>query len=164
MLCMWCKGDFDAIEGATHDYVESTPGCWAAYSKLLAIEYENYPILGDVHRLTVDTYAAQHPGQPSRRSIQSVWSHLIALHFYLEQGFDGDKTRLQLKRFVDIGPELVWLQPPDFSGALNVNHILVAVDPQDHIRRVKEWGHSVYSCWCQVHLSEIERMIQRTFK
>jgi hypothetical protein len=67
---MWCKGDFEAIEGPVHEYMESTPGCWAAFSKVLAAEYENYRTLGDVHRLTADTYAVQHPGQPARKSTQ----------------------------------------------------------------------------------------------
>src|SRR5437764_1070524 len=131
---MWCKGDFDAIEGPVHEYMESTPGCWSAYSKVLAVEYENYQVLHDVHRLTVDAYAAQHPGQPSRKSMQSVWGHLVAMYFYLERGLDGEKTRLQLKRFVESGPELFWLPPPDFAGSLNVGHVAGRVEIQDHIR------------------------------
>jgi hypothetical protein len=116
---MWCKGDFAAIESPVHEYMESTPGCWAAYSKVLAVEYENYRVLHDVHRLTADTYAVNHPGRPSRRAMQSVCGHLVALHFYLERGFDGERTRLQLKRFLEVAPELTWLAPPDFTGAAN---------------------------------------------
>ena len=33
----------------------------------------------DIHRLSVDTYAVQHPGVPERRSIQSVAVHLMCL-------------------------------------------------------------------------------------
>lgn len=161
VLCMWCKGNFEPIDGPVHEYIESTPGCWSTYSKVLAVEYENYQELRDVHRLTVDTYAVQHPGQPSRKSIQSVWGHLVAQHLYLKRGLDGEKTRLRLERFVDISPELVWLPPPDFTGALNIGHVANAADNQDHIRRVKEWGSSVYSCWHQMHAVEIEGMIQR---
>ena len=56
MQCMWCKGDFDAGEGPVHEYMESTSGCWATYSKVLTVEYQNWQVLHDVHRLTVDTY------------------------------------------------------------------------------------------------------------
>jgi hypothetical protein len=129
---------------------------------VLAVEYQNWQALHDAHRLTVDTYAAQHPGQPSRKSIQSVWGHLVALYFYLEKGFDGERTRRQLGRFIEIGPELVWLRPPDFTGAVNVSHVAGAVDDQDHIIRVKEWGKSVYAYWCKSHASEIQRMAQKT--
>jgi len=162
MQCMWCKGDFDLGEGPVHEYMESTPGCWATYSKVLAVEYQNYKALHDVHRLTVDTYAAQHPGRPSRKSIQSTWGHLVALYFYLEKGFDGEQTRRQIERFVEFGPELVWLRPPDFTGAVNVSHVAGAVDDQDHLTRVKEWGQSVYASWCKSHASEIQCMAQKT--
>jgi hypothetical protein len=90
-----------------------------------------------------------------------VWSHLVALHFYLDRGFDGDKTRLHMKRFVERSPELTWLPPPDFAGTLNVNHVLAAVDSQDHVTRAKEWATSVYSCWQRIHRSEIEGMVHK---
>lgn len=41
---------------------------------------------GAVHELTVDAYAAQHPGQPSPQSIQSVAVHLVSLWHILEEG------------------------------------------------------------------------------
>ena len=164
MLCIWCKGDFDDIEGPVHEYMESTPGCWAAYSKLLSIEYENYTLYRDIHRLTVDTYGVQHPGQPSRKSIQSVWGHLIAMRFYLEQGLDGDTTRWRLGQFLEQGHDLTWLPPPDFSDTLKVSHVLAASSSTDHICRVREWGNSVYACWTQMHASEIEGMFRRAFK
>jgi hypothetical protein len=43
----------------------------------------DYP---DVHRLTVDTYAVQHPGRPTPQTIQSVTVHLISLSCVLERG------------------------------------------------------------------------------
>lgn len=161
MLCMGCKGDFDSIEGPVHEYMESSPGCWATYSSVLAVEYENYQALHNIHRLTADTYAVQHPGQPSRNSIQSVWGHLVAQYFYLEKGYDGEKTRSQIKRFLEAKPELVWLPPPDFTGSLNVNHVAGSVEPQDHIRRVQEWGRSVYEYWLKDHALEIYQMVQK---
>lgn len=159
MLCMWCRGEFDDIDGPVHEYMESTPGCWAAYSKVLAAEYQNYRALGDVHRVTADTYAVQHPGKPSPQALQSVWSHLIVLDFYLVRGYDGDRARQQHRRFLQSHLKLDWLPPPDFSGTLNVSHVLQAADPQDHIRRVREWGTSVYDRWRDRHGAAIARVI-----
>jgi len=63
----------------------STAGCWSCYGDLLAREYENPVLFGAVHRLTVDSYALQHPGDTNdRRAIQSVWVHYAALQLALE--------------------------------------------------------------------------------
>jgi hypothetical protein len=151
LKCMWCHGEFDDVKGVVHEYIESTPGCWAAYSKLLSLEYENYPVLGNIHRLTVDTYAAQHPGKPSKRSIQSVWGHLVAMYFFLDKGMDGERTRSRLGRFVQSNPDLVWLSPPDFSRCITVAYPLSAQGTDDHVKKVMEWGRSVYQSWMRIH-------------
>lgn len=75
--CMWCSGAFPEVAGPTHKYMQSTPGCWAAFGRVLAREYGDQRYFA-VHRLTVDAYAIQHPGIPSRQSIQSV-SHALML-------------------------------------------------------------------------------------
>ena len=78
--CFSCGGCFERHEGPTHKYMLSSPGCWKAYGELLAREYGNPLLFGAVHRLTVDAYALQHPGNPSdRRATQSVWIHYVAL-------------------------------------------------------------------------------------
>ena len=61
MRCLGCGGEFREMDGPTHPYVLSSAGCWAAYGELLALEYEDrtYAV---VNRLSVDTYAVQHPG------------------------------------------------------------------------------------------------------
>ena len=74
--------------GPTHRYMESLPGCWAIYGEVLAREYSDLAYAA-VHRLTVDAYAVQHPGQPSPQSIQSVGVHLLRLCLILEHGFSA---------------------------------------------------------------------------
>ena len=60
----------DNIEGKPHNYIGAVQGCWNLYGIILAKEYLKYNALELTHRLTVDTYAVQHPGYPNRRSIQ----------------------------------------------------------------------------------------------
>jgi hypothetical protein len=55
--------------------MESSPGCWQIYGEVLAREYSD-AAFRSIHRLTVDSYAVQHPGQPTAQSIQSVCVHL----------------------------------------------------------------------------------------
>ena len=73
------------VDGPTHRYIGASAGCWALYGEVLAREYGDYALYVPVHRLTVDAYAAQHPGEASRRAVQSVAVHLIRLHFRLER-------------------------------------------------------------------------------
>jgi len=84
-VCPGCGRRFPGYSSPVHPYIGSSAGCWAVYGQLLEREYGEfgYP---DVHRLTVDAYAAQHPGMPYRQSIQSVAIHLISLHLVLERG------------------------------------------------------------------------------
>ncbi len=53
------------------------------YGVILQHEYSD-PRLLPTHRLSVDTYAIQHPGDGSRRAIQSVGLHLARLMIQLE--------------------------------------------------------------------------------
>ncbi len=61
--CFSCGALVPATDGTTHDHMLSSPGCWAIYGEVLAREYERPAYMAD-HRLTVDAYAVQHPGEP----------------------------------------------------------------------------------------------------
>ncbi|MGH2615999.1 MAG: DUF5946 family protein, partial [Thermomicrobiales bacterium] len=81
--CPGCGALTDEGDGPTHPYFGSSPGCWAIYGEVLAREYEefDYP---PIHRLTVDSYAVQHPDETSPLATQSVALHLAGLHLVLE--------------------------------------------------------------------------------
>ena len=84
--CVGCGALVPDVAGPTHPYIGASRGCWAIYGEVLAKEYGEYGY-PPVHGLTVDAYAAQHPGTPSRQAIQSVAVHLIALYLVLERGY-----------------------------------------------------------------------------
>src|SRR3954470_16111070 len=86
--CPGCGRLYPGSDGATHAYIGASAGCWARYGELLALEYGDARLMR-WHRLTVDSYAAQHPGVPARRSAQSVHVHLAGLYLTLERGLDG---------------------------------------------------------------------------
>jgi Family of unknown function (DUF5946) len=88
---MWCKGTFQTENGPTHEYMESIAGCWASFCRVLAREYQDQRFF-IVHRLTVDSYAVQHPGNPSRQSIQSVGVHLVRLCLFFEHELTPDRA------------------------------------------------------------------------
>ena len=95
--CMWCGDRHGLTEGPVHDYIESTPGCWDAYSKVLATEFAEWFELSETNRLTVDTYAVQHPGRPGRKAIQSVNGHLVSLFLVLKMNYSGARAAQRLK-------------------------------------------------------------------
>ncbi len=64
--------------GPVHGYFGASPGCWALYTAMLGHEFGNWEAA--THRLSVDTYAVQHPGTSARQAaVNSVGIHLIAL-------------------------------------------------------------------------------------
>lgn len=129
--------------------MESSPACWAKYGGLLAREYEN-PEYMAAHRLTVDTYAAQHPGTPSPQSIQSVAVHLISLHAVLEQALEQRDATALLKVCADRG-RFEWLAPPTSVYSLTVLHPLAATNSVAHVVAIREWAECTWDAWSPHH-------------
>lgn len=145
------------VDGPTHRYIGASAGCWALYGEVLAKEYEGYALYAPVHRLTVDAYAAQHPGVPSRLAVQSVAVHLIRLHFQLERGLPHEKANaVMLRVSAHAKDSFTWLKPPTSLGAATVLDVLGARDPTEHVERVREWAKSVWGAW-QLHHDTVRR-------
>jgi len=119
--CPGCGGLFSDIDapGPAHAYLGASHGCWAVYCDILAKEYGEYKY-PEVHRLTVDSYSAQHPGTPSRQSIQSVAGHLISLYLVLERGLTAKKATAAIRQAIERSHHFVWLPPPASLGAVTV--------------------------------------------
>ncbi|MDD2773767.1 MAG: DUF5946 family protein [Elusimicrobiales bacterium] len=157
--CKWCEGGFAGIDGPVHEYIESAPGCWAVYSGILAKEYESYNDMQDTHRLTVDTYAVQHPGKPSRKSRQSVMGHLVSMYYVLEKNMNGASARQKLKEFIERKQKLRWLEPPSFKGTLTVSDVALAKNSEEHKILVRKWAESVWQTWFRKYEKEILSVI-----
>jgi hypothetical protein len=130
--------------------MESCPGCWAAYGELLAREYGSREH-GVLHRLTVDAYAVQHPGHPSRRSAQSVAVHLMSLCLVLERGMPAQKATGVLAAAVDAGGPYEWLPPPASRGDITVAYVLGSDSAKDHVERVRGWASGAWKAWAAHH-------------
>ena len=130
--------------------MESSPGCWAAFGQLLAREYSD-PTYHEVHRLSVDAYAVQHPGSPSRLCIQSVGVHLIRLGLFLEHGLSpGDANNAMLKA-AKHKDTFVWLSPPAFLGPLTVADVVKAGSVQEHKTLVRAGAEGAWAAWSPHH-------------
>lgn len=147
--CSGCGVELPARDGPVHRYIESSPACWAAYGEVLAREYQN-PEFMAVHRLTVDTYAVQHPGHPGPQATQSVGAHLLSLFAIIECGFSHSAaTELLGKAVANVN--FTWLEPPASMGPLTVLSVLSAVDLSEHKLAVKQWAASAWQAWADHH-------------
>lgn len=148
--CPGCGALFEDIQGPTHRYLESSPGCWAAYGEVLVREYSD-PAYYSIHRLTVDSYAVQHPGQPSPQSIQSVAVHLISLCLVLEHNLELQRATAAMQTAVKTKGRFVWLTPPASPGTVTVVDVRAAQDAEQHARIVRAWAESAWSAWSPHH-------------
>jgi hypothetical protein len=147
--CPGCGLVLAQAPGPVHAYLGASAECWALYGTVLAREYGEPAYFG-VHQLTADTYAVQHPGEPERRTIQSLALHLITLGMFVEgraQPADGSKLH---KRLVGAGP-YEWLEPPSTEGRLTIREVADAHDPVEHEERVMEWARDVWDAWSPHH-------------
>jgi Family of unknown function (DUF5946) len=148
--CVGCGATVRDVPGPTHPYIDASPGCWAAFVEVLAREYGDlrYPPL---HRVTVDAYAAQHPGTPSPRSSCSVALHLIGLHLVLERGERPERATRAMRRAAARRSEFARLRPPASLGALTILDVRGARGSADRASRMWRWVRSVWSAWSPHH-------------
>ena len=144
--CRDCGLMLPPCEGEGHPYLGASPACWALYGEVLAREYGD-PAFMAAHRLTVDAYAAQHPGRPERRTIQSINLHLVALHLSLERRLEPGFIARAIGVLTREEATLQWLEPPSFLGEMTVADVAAASTPEEHGRLVAAWACSVWRAW-----------------
>jgi hypothetical protein len=127
----------------------SSPACWAAFNAVMAREYSD-PDLMAVHRLSVDAWAVQHPGDGSRRAIQSVGLHLARLMIQIEQGLEGEAANAAMLRFATRKASLPEL-PPREPYAFTVADVVHAIEPEAHRLAVRGWATAVWADWSDQH-------------
>lgn len=130
--CAGCGASVPRSDGPTHEYIGASPGCWAIFTELA------------MNQLVVDAYAAQHPGTPSRRSIQSVAVHLISLCVQIEHGADAARARDAILAALGIAFRFVWLDPPSWDDALTIADVRDAAG-------ARAWAESVWRAWAPHH-------------
>lgn len=148
-VCPGCGSRLPAVEGPVHAYMTSSPACWAAFNAVMAREYSN-PGLMAVHRLSVDAWAVQHPGDGSRRAIQSVGLHLARLMVQIEQGLEGEAANSAMLGFAARKGDLPGL-PPRAAYALTVAEVVEVEAPDAHAAAVRRWAASVWADWADQH-------------
>jgi hypothetical protein len=159
--CVGCGGEFPRIEGPTHRYMTSAPGCWQRYRALLEVLYSQ-PGLRSALVMCVDTYAVQHPGAPGPQAIQSVAVHLLNMHGYLVRGrpVQIPQKTFSERAFDAIVPTsrraLFWLEPPSFSGSLTVLDMPITGTGDEITVGAQAWAQAVWMAWAPHHVQVAE--------
>jgi hypothetical protein len=113
------------------------------------------------HRVVVDAYMAQHPGDGTdRRDRQSVFAHLVGLCAVLEAGLEGARATEVIRRVIkrDDFPVLTRCRGP---GDLTLLHLIGASDLPDYEQRARDWAGAVWQSWTEHHPS-IRRAVAAT--
>ncbi len=148
--CFSCGGLFPDIEGPVHRYMASSPGCWSVYGQVLAREYSDTSYF-EVHRLTVDTYAVQHPGSTDRQSIQSVGLHLIRLCLFLEHGLTAKNTNNAMLEAGKRKHSFIWLERPKSLGSITTADVAATKSVDEHKTMVRAWAQDSWEAWSMHH-------------
>lgn len=151
VICLGCGAPVEDIPGNPHKYLGASAGCWKIYGEILASEYGDFGYPETTHRLTVGTYAVQHPGKPDRQAIKSVNVHLISLFLILERGLDGAEATFAIRKILQQRLDLTWLEPPVPNGTVTVLDIAAAADFKKHQRVVEAWAENVWQAWSSYH-------------
>ncbi len=130
-------------------YYNASAECWSVYTEVLGAEYGNAVLFGQVHQLTVDTYAVQHAG--GSHPDKSVVTHLCGLHLVIERGHRSPEVPPLFQRIT--GAVTAWPHwpPPDGRGTLTVFDVALADSAEAHAALVRDWAGSVWSAWAEYH-------------
>ncbi len=145
-------------EALSYDgYYNVSPECWSVYTEVLEAEFSDMVLFGQVHHLTVDTYAVQHAGGIHKE--KSVLVHLTGLHLVHEKGIKVSQVSKYLQKLTRKIDKLPVFIPPENRGKLTVFDIAMAADQTEHAKLVKEWSKQLWLAWSHVH-REIERIVK----
>ena len=124
--------------------------CQRVFDEILAREFGDYRY-GREHRLMVDAYALQHPAE-YMRSAKSYAAHLTGVYATFERTGTVEVNRT-VQAWLN-GPQ-TFQRPghpePRQRGALTIIHVHEAGDPEEHLRRVREWAQSAWEAWRGYH-------------
>ncbi|MEE8143729.1 MAG: DUF5946 family protein [Planctomycetota bacterium] len=130
-------------------YYNTSPECFSVYTEVLGDEFGNVLLFGQVHQLTVDTYAVQHAGgvHPDK----SIDVHLVGLYLGLERGLTSTRVPKLLKRLADTVSYWPHFPPPTETGSVTVLEVALADSVEAHMKLVREWAGQLWDAWSPYH-------------
>src|SRR6266849_3874699 len=121
--------------------------CWSVFEEVLAVEFQNAVLFGQVHQLTVDAYAVQHAG--GQHPDKSVDIHLCGLHLTLVESMKPVTVPPILQRIASTIDAWPHFAPPARISEVTVCDVALSKMMADHIEMVKRWARLVWSTWTE---------------
>ena len=132
--------------------------CWALFEQVIAEEFQNAPLFGRAHQITVDAYAVQHAG--GRHPDKSVCVHLAGLYLTMERGVAPADVPLRLQRLASRMTSWPHFEVPAARASLTVHDVVLASGAAEaHIRAVQAWGRGVWNAWA-AHHDAVRRLLE----
>jgi Family of unknown function (DUF5946) len=149
--CFSCNAIVPNIDGEVHKYMDSSPGCWYLFGKILEKEF-SIPSYKTNSRLTIDAYAIQHYGKLTvPQAVKSVNHHLISLTFYFYYKMNVKQSDAAFKKLAQFKENFKWIEPPKNIGDITVVDVLKAQCAQEHLKLVDDWAYKSWIAWKQHH-------------
>ncbi|MFD2200874.1 DUF5946 family protein [Shivajiella indica] len=152
--CFGCGSNSLNIEGETHDYLLSSPGCWIMFCEVMDREYSDFTY-AKAHHFTVDAYTSQHVGiKDDKRAINSINIHLASLYMIFERDLhvaDAASFKMNFSQYFKGSELLKWLEPPATFGELTIYELWDNNKPELHYNLAEKWAKSVWESWKHQH-------------
>jgi hypothetical protein len=163
IICPGCGLRMPARKSTTttRGYYNVSDECWDLYTEVLETEYSNAFLFGQVHQMTVDSYAVQHAGGP--HPDKSLDVHLFGLYLGLVKGIRSPYIPPLLQRLVAAIEVWPHYEPPTERALITIFDVAFCDSTEDHIRVVKDWAQAVWESWSKYH-AEVGRLISNHLK
>jgi hypothetical protein len=145
--CAGCGVELPANHWLSRPGSGRSTECWELYGEVVANEQTDMTLVRDYHQLTVDAYAAQHPGGGRMALVYG----LVGLHMTLDRGIAGVDVRTMHPRMTGTVAHWPDLSPPARRGALTVADIALAAGVDEHADLVTRWAREVWRAWGTTH-------------
>jgi hypothetical protein len=158
-----CPGCATLLAGGAlpyRGYYNSSAECWAEYTRVLAVEYQDAVLFGQVHQLTVDAYAVQHAG--GAHPDKSVCVHLVGLHLALERGFDSVDIPARLQQVSGAISTWPHFELPSVRSQVTAHDVAQAKSTREHAELVRRWASQTWEAW-SAHHSAVAALMDACF-
>jgi hypothetical protein len=147
--CPGCRVLLPGPGDPWHPRSTASEACHALYGEALGYEHLHLARVGRWHQLLVDTYAAQHAGDPTTR-IATAFA-LIGLYLTLEHGWSGIEVRDAHQLLAGRYRDWPGFEAPRAPASITVQDLVLTGSPDEYVEVLHRWAQAVWASWEDQH-------------
>jgi len=132
-----------------HPRSTASEACHALYGEALGYEHLYLVEIGRWHQLLVDTYAAQHAGEPTA-PIATAFA-LIGLYLTLELDRNGIEVREAHQLLASRYRDWPRFPTPRARAAMTVQDLVLTGSSGEFVEVLHQWARAVWTSWRDEH-------------